>query len=811
MKKVILSVALLLAASVWAGQPLPQHSYFVPNLGQWDGEFAFRFSQGSTTYFLTETGMSLDLREAVPRGGEYVDEKMDMAGHVPTKQKQVVRGHVLRLSYINANPHPEIIGEDLLSHYSNYFLSRDSCKWRGHVPHYQKVIAKEVWPGIDVEYQASEQGIESIYHIQPGSDPSQIAIDYEGLDNPLSVDANGCLLFKTSLGEVKEQSPYAYQIHSHLQSQVPVQYYLLGEHSYGFILGNYDPSQEVVIDPILYCSYWGGYYDSEADCITEDHDRHKLVAGGTWFPNGFPITPGAYSDSAGDWGGYLSKFSAGGDSLLFSTLLGGAWQSSYSVVADAGGSVYMAGSVLNSAGGSLPLTPDAIDTIAGGQNEGFLVRLSPDGSTLEFGSYLGGSEYDVIMQLAVDSAGDVYVCGNTQSPDFPVTPNALYPELTEAADGFISVFNPQTSQLSYSSFFPGLTEVTGLTLENDSRIWIYGGVWSGNLPVTPAAFQSEIHGAQDAFFAHLDLESNELLYCTYLGGDPNTPETTEDYATNVIPLNGDTILFCGGTKSPDFPVTPDAFDTARVPIGVYYYKAFASMLVLPGTLLHSTLLGPTHGGAYFYLDEHRSVVALASPYDRRFPLTPNADDTTYRQLSVSRLSPDLRHLEFSTYLCGNGRTYSYGTLLENRRAIWVVGGTYSPYLPVTPNALMPEYTGAEFLCGFILRYAMPFDSSDDVDPFIPHPLSFSLLCYPNPFNPSTRISFTLPKAGYVDLNVYDVTGRLVRRLAGGHIGPPLQAGEHEVVFDASDLPSGIYFARLQAGEVSQTRKMVLLK
>jgi hypothetical protein len=92
------------------------------------------------------------------------------------------------------------------------------------------------------------------------------------------------------------------------------------------------------------------------------------------------------------------------------------------------------------------------------------------------------------------------------------------------------------------------------------------------------------------------------------------------------------------------------------------------------------------------------------------------------------------------------------------------------------------------------------------------PAQFTLLPnYPNPFNASTRIAFSLPKTGYVDLNVYDVTGRLVRSLAGGHMSPPLQAGEHQIEFDGSGLASGIYFTRLQVGEMSQTRKMVLLK
>jgi hypothetical protein len=94
--------------------------------------------------------------------------------------------------------------------------------------------------------------------------------------------------------------------------------------------------------------------------------------------------------------------------------------------------------------------------------------------------------------------------------------------------------------------------------------------------------------------------------------------------------------------------------------------------------------------------------------------------------------------------------------------------------------------------------------------FILPPSSFNLSCFPNPFNPATTISFTLPKASYVDLNVYDVTGRKTGGLLSAPTGV-VAAGEHSFVFDGSDLPSGIYFVRMDAGDVSQTRKIVLLK
>jgi hypothetical protein len=96
------------------------------------------------------------------------------------------------------------------------------------------------------------------------------------------------------------------------------------------------------------------------------------------------------------------------------------------------------------------------------------------------------------------------------------------------------------------------------------------------------------------------------------------------------------------------------------------------------------------------------------------------------------------------------------------------------------------------------------------DQFSVHPSSFILSCFPNPFNSSTRISFTLPKAERVDLEVYDVTGRKTGGLLSAPTGV-FAAGENQIVFDGGDLPSGIYFVRVEAGEYARTQKIVLLK
>jgi len=89
----------------------------------------------------------------------------------------------------------------------------------------------------------------------------------------------------------------------------------------------------------------------------------------------------------------------------------------------------------------------------------------------------------------------------------------------------------------------------------------------------------------------------------------------------------------------------------------------------------------------------------------------------------------------------------------------------------------------------------------------PVPQQYALSAFPNPFNPSTTIAFDLPKAGHVSLRVFDLLGREVAVLKDGFV----EAGTHRVMFDGSGLPSGIYFARLDAAGFSQTKKLMLLK
>ncbi|HEY3296140.1 MAG TPA: hypothetical protein VGL38_11945, partial [bacterium] len=762
-------ILLLIATATLAGTPLPQTAFFVQNEGQWDGAFSFKYDAPGATYFLTESGMTLDLHSPEPRTAP---DQLCHPERSEGPRAREVRGHVLRLSYVSANPTPHLTGEDKLPSYSNYFLSKDSCKWRSRVGHYRSVTAKDVWLGIDVQYRIASQGVETVYHVRPGTDPSLIQLRYEGQDAPIAVDANGRLLLSTSLGLVTEAAPFAYQNINHTQIEIPCRYELTAEGGYRFVLGPYDATYEVVIDPLVYCSYWGGNSPDEVYAFIEDQQQQKLATGVTLGEAYFPLTPGAYCDSANGWVGFLSKFTPGCDTLRFSTYLLGTGPAPLCLAADAHGAVYIAGRTF----GELPLTRDAFDTTCSfSEGEGYIARLSADGATLEFSSYLGGSGMDEVHDITTDSSGLVYLSGETQSPDFVVTTNALFPQMNGLMNGFLAVFDPQTSALNYSTFFPAhIIDQVCLTVGGVQEVWLSGEVWGAGLPTTADALQAELHGSNDGFFAHINLQADSLLYCSYLGGTlPNNPGHTEDAAAGVIPLGRDTVLLWGGTRTPDFPVTPDAFDTVSSSWG----KVFLTQLALPATIIESTLLGGD--GAVvkdIARDEYGSFVICGKPRDRSFPLTYNADDTTFHSMYLSRLSSDLRRLEYSTFLAGGNdlnNDYIAGFVYESRRAVWLGGSTMWDQLPVTPDALVPQYQGFGWE-GFMFCYASPEDTSDVALGGRTMPQSFSLSCFPNPFNPTTTLSFTLPASSEVKLEVFDVLGRSVYQQNLGR----LTAGEH---------------------------------
>jgi uncharacterized protein (TIGR03437 family) len=282
--------------------------------------------------------------------------------------------------------------------------------------------------------------------------------------------------------------------------------------------------------------------------------------------------------------------------------------------------------------------------------------------TLAYASYLGGSKNDAAVSVAVDGAGALYVCGFTSSDDFPNTGG---------------------------SFQPGFA----------------GGV-----------AQSAISG--DAFVAKIDPVSGHVIYNTYLGG------RGDDFAQGVAVDNTGAAIVAGYTTSPNFPVTPNAYNGKYGGAGGNNYKIFGDAFLTKlnpagNALIYSTYFGGSQddGALSVALDSSGAAYICGLTASPNFPTTPGSLQSKFRGAGgnilikhgledvarpgvvtgdgfVAKFSP-AGALVFSTYLGGSLDDAVIGIAVDAGGNIYVTGGTLSNDFPTTPGAFQPAYHGTD--------------------------------------------------------------------------------------------------------------------
>jgi len=343
---------------------------------------------------------------------------------------------------------------------------------------------------------------------------------------------------------------------------------------------------------LLYSTYLGGSTSTRVNGVTVDGSGNAYVTGSTEDTN-FPTTTGAYKSTAvtkvtvGASSAFVSKLNPNGTALIYSTYLGGNQGDSGSTVAlDSTGEAYVGG---NTSSNNFPLTQGAIQAAreASNQQSGFVAKFNASGSGLVYSTYLGGNQLDSVTSIALDSSGNAYATGSTNSSDFPITPGAFQSTIGISYFGyaetnaFVSELNGSGTSLLYSTFLgggltlgPNATEgdqATGIALDAQGMVYVTGMACTGDFPVTPGAFEPQnLDGEADAectaFLTKLNPAPNTpLLYSTYLGGTGN------GYALSVFwgeEANGialdkfNNVYLAGFTNSVDFPVTSGVVETA---------------------------------------------------------------------------------------------------------------------------------------------------------------------------------------------------------------------------------------------------------
>jgi hypothetical protein len=493
---------------------------FEANRGQTDPQVKFLARGSRYSVFLTSGQMVLSLRASAKTSTAAANPTSNATSHA-TQQKaspganQPVRNAVIQLKLVGANPNPAVAGENVQPGKVNYFIGKDPKKWQTNIPIYKQVRYTAVYPGIDLVYYGNQARVEHDFIVAPGADPSRIQLDVQGVDK-LSLDANGDLVLHKGSDEVRLLAPTLYQEFHGLRVPVTGQYKLQNSTRVSFSLGPYDKTLSLVIDPVLvYSTFLGGIGDDEATAIAVDSAGSAYVTGWTNSSN-FPV-----ASQGGPLPGYqnvfLAKLDVSGSSLIYADYIGGSYEDCPSAITlDSYNDAFITGYTYSN---NFPTTENAFQVNVSGAPDVFITEVAPDGASLVYSTYLGGSTAQWPSGIGLDSTGDIYVAGTTWSLDFPLSSSpfqpTVYPNVNNQYGyyGFLTKLTPDGSMLVYSTYYGGSQNVVqscwngsyyyncwpnpysstnGLAVDETGNAYVAGNTNTYDFPTTAGAYQVTI-------------------------------------------------------------------------------------------------------------------------------------------------------------------------------------------------------------------------------------------------------------------------------------------------------------------------------
>ena len=358
------------------------------------------------------------------------------------------------MQILGANPNSPASGVDEMPGKSNYFIGNDPKQWRANVANYTKVRYDRMYPGVDLVYYGNQRQLEYDFVVAPGADPSRIRLKFRGAGT-LRIDDKGDLVLGAGDEQVRLQKPQVYQEASGTRKIVEGSYFATAN-IVRFRVGDYDHSRALIIDPTLdYSTTFGGSGYDQGNGIAVDSSGNAYVAGFTASSN-FPTTTGAFQTAygGGDYDAFVTKLNATGTGLVYSTYFGGSgYDQGNGIAVDSAGNAYVTGFTASS---NFPTTTGAFQTAyGGGSSDAFVTKLNATGTGLVYSTYLGGSGGDAGTGIAVDSSGNAYVTGNTNSSNFPATTGAFQATFGGYNDAFVTKLNATGTGLVYSTYFGG--------------------------------------------------------------------------------------------------------------------------------------------------------------------------------------------------------------------------------------------------------------------------------------------------------------------------------------------------------------------
>jgi hypothetical protein len=664
---------------------------FEANQGQTDENVKFLSRGSGYSLFLTSNEAVLAFGKTAP-----TSSRLNVRpGQTPVERQKptTVETGVVRMQLADAKSAPRLVGEEQLPGKVNYFLGNDPLKWRTNLPTYGKVKYEDVYPGVDLVYYGNEGHLEYDFVVSPGADSRSIRIRFHGAKK-LRIDSDGNLWLEAGDRRVSLEKPQAFQEAEGRKKTVECEYRLIAANTVGIRVGDFDQGKTLVIDPVLaYSTYLGGSGSDLGTSVAVDSFGNAYVTGTTDSQN-FPTANAREPKLSGSENVFVTKINASGTAVVYSTYLGGSGDDvGESIAVDGSGNAYVTGDTSSQ---NFPTVNALQRTHSGGFTDAFVTKISSSGAALDYSTYLGGSSEETGTGIAVDTSGNAYITGFTQSPNFP-TANALQPTYGGGfIDAFVAKIDASGTALVYSTYLGGIGEDYGSSIAVDASrdVYVTGYTTSSNFP-TEKPLQPSLAGFDDAFITKINASGTALVYSTYLGGDQSLQPTIASIGYGIAVDASRNAYVTGFTTSSNFPI-----EKPLQPAMAGFQNAFITKINASGSaLVYSTYLGGSHSdiGRAIAVDAlgNADVVGTTSSMD--FPTT-NALRKTYgggfTDAFVARISASGTALVYSTYLGGSGEDTGLGVAVDHLGNAYVAGATSSGDFPMA-KAFQPTYGGGD--------------------------------------------------------------------------------------------------------------------
>jgi hypothetical protein len=594
----------------------------------------------------------------------------------------------IKLSFSGSNPHPKLEPFKRLETVISFFKGKDPSNWHTKVPAWGGVRYKELYQGVDLVLEGEDGRIKMRWEAHPWAELEKVRLRVEGV-REVSIKG-GNLVLVTEVGEfylglpVLEGAKVSPKVEEVPGGGGAIAYEVSSpwaeEESFAFQTTD-DPSD------LLYGTFIGGSYRDWGLGIAIDGGGNAYVTGVTWSSD-FPTTPGAFDTSYNGYcDAFVVKLNPNGSSLVYGTFIGGS-SGDYGegIAVDGGGNAYVTGWTYSS---DFPTTPGAFDTSLD-SDDAFVVKLNPTGSSLSYGTFIGGSAFDHGEGIAVDVGGNAYVTGWTYSSDFLTTPGAFDTSHNGYSDAFVVKLDPDGSSLSYGTFIGGSSgdEGHGIAVDGGGNAYVTGLTRSSDFPTTSGAFDTSFGGYRNAFVVKLNPTGSSLSYGTFIGG------SSWDWGYGIAVDGGGNAYVTGYTYSSDFPTTSGAFDTSLDGDDAFVVKLNPT----GSSLSYGTFIGGSDGdrGYGIAVDVGGYAYVTGDTYSSDFPTTAGAFDMSHNDdydAFVVKLNPTGSSLSYGTFIGGSSGDRGYGIAVDVGGNAYVTGYTYSSDFPTTSGAFDTSYNG----------------------------------------------------------------------------------------------------------------------